>query len=238
MPSICGDADVDGVAQPRRREQLPMDEARVVDREEQAAEPAGLQHLDVDALGQHGDRRRRRRAARPCAWSSSASPIESSTIITATPMLKPNSRNSAAPRLEREVADGEERGSSRALVADDRAVAHVDDALRGAREILVVRDDDDRRAVGVQPLEQRDHLGAGARVELAGGLVGEEQRRPVGERARDGDALLLAAGQLRRAVALALREADVVEQLERTLAPLRAAPSPPRPSAARRSRAP
>ena len=50
-------------------------------------------------------------------------------------------------------------------------------------------------------LEERDHLGAGARVELAGGLVGEQQLRLVRQRARDRDALLLAAGELRRPVA-------------------------------------
>ena len=41
---------------------------------------------------------------------------------------------------------------------------------------------------------------AGARVEVAGRLVGEHDRRPADERAGDGHALALAAGQLRRAV--------------------------------------
>ena len=39
---------------------------------------------------------------------------------------------------------------------------------------------------------------AGVLVELAGRLVGEQQRRPVRQRARDRDALHLAAGELRR----------------------------------------
>ena len=39
--------------EPRRREQLAIDEARVGDREEQAAHAAGLHHLDVHPLGQH-----------------------------------------------------------------------------------------------------------------------------------------------------------------------------------------
>ena len=45
---------------------------------------------------------------------------------------------------------------------------------------------------------------AGVFVELAGRLVGEQQRRPVRQRARDRDALHLAAGQLRRPVIAAL----------------------------------
>ena len=56
-------------------------------------------------------------------------------------------------------------------------------------------------------------VGARVRVELAGRLVGEEEARVVRQRARDRDALLLAAGQLVRAVVGALAEADEVEQL-------------------------
>ena len=44
-----------------------------------------------------------------------------------------------------------------------------------------------------------------ARVEVAGRLVGEEQRGRVDQRARDRDALLLAAGELVRQVLLAAR---------------------------------
>ena len=46
---------------------------------------------------------------------------------------------------------------------------------------------------------------AGGVVELAGGLVGQQQPRAVGERARDGDALHLAARELRRPVVGARR---------------------------------
>ena len=46
------------------------------------------------------------------------------------------------------------------------------------------------------------------RVEVAGRLVGEHHRRPRDERAGDRDALLLAAGELRRPVRAALGETD------------------------------
>ena len=45
----------------------------------------------------------------------------------------------------------------------------------------------------------------GVRVEIAGRLVGQQHARRVGDRAGDGDALLLAAGQFRRPVRRAAR---------------------------------
>ena len=48
----------------------------------------------------------------------------------------------------------------------------------------------------LQPLEDLHHLDAGAGVEVAGRLVGEQDRRLGHQRARDRDALLLAARQL------------------------------------------
>ena len=52
----------------------------------------------------------------------------------------------------------------------------------------------------------------GAAVEGAGRLVGEDEARLVDERARDRDALLLAAGELRRAMMRAIGEADAGER--------------------------
>ncbi len=52
----------------------------------------------------------------------------------------------------------------------------------------------------------------GFRVEVAGGLVGEHDGRARDERARDRDALLLAAGELRGAVVEAVADADGVDQ--------------------------
>ena len=56
-------------------------------------------------------------------------------------------------------------------------------------------------------------MAAGRRVEVAGRLVGQHDRRIVGERARDRDALLLAARQLRRIVMRAIGQPNLVEQL-------------------------
>jgi hypothetical protein len=62
------------------------------------------------------------------------------------------------------------------------------------REIRVVRDHEQgRSALAVQLEEQIVDRLAGRAVEVAGGLVGEEQRRLEDHRARERDALLLAA---------------------------------------------
>ena len=58
----------------------------------------------------------------------------------------------------------------------------------------------------------------GDRVEVAGRLVAEDDGRARDQRARDGDALLLAAGQLGRAVRAAIAEADRVDQRVEPLA--------------------
>ena len=72
--------------------------------------------------------------------------------------------------------------------------------------------------------DQRDQdaedVGGGVRIEVAGGLVGEQQARAVGHRARDGDALLLAARELGRPVQEALPQAEEAQELARPLAGL------------------
>ena len=57
-------------------------------------------------------------------------------------------------------------------------------------------DDDDGRAFGAgEAAEKLDDGRAGLAVEVAGGLIGQDDRRLVGERSGDGDALLFAAAQ-------------------------------------------
>ena len=67
-----------------------------------------------------------------------------------------------------------------------------------ARERVIVRHENDRRLrLAVERLEQIDDVRAGVAVEISRRLVGEQDSRRVGERARDRDALLFAAGELR-----------------------------------------
>ena len=85
--------------------------------------------------------------------------------------------------------------------APQHAVDEVQRAIGARRELRVVRDDDERRADGAIELEhQVEHLARGLAVEVAGRLVGEHAARPRHQRARERDALALAAGQLARQV--------------------------------------
>src|SRR2546426_3273002 len=101
---------------------------------------------------------------------------------------------------------------------DETAASHRKHAPRAGRENRVVRDDDERRAVPVHPIEQLHDLLARRLVQLAGRLVGEQQQRVVRERPRDGHALHLAARKLRRLVTRAVGQADVIQKLSRAYA--------------------
>ena len=97
-------------------------------------------------------------------------------------------------------------------------VEHADPVAERERFAHVVRDDDhglaqailDAAKLGVQ-------LGAGHRIERAERLVHQQHRRIDRQRARDADALTLAAGQLVRPACRELlrRQSDQVEQLVR-----------------------
>src|SRR5438128_3599717 len=108
----------------------------------------------------------------------------------------------AVPRTD--GADAWTSGTSRAI-AEGEAPARV------GGDIELVGDEDDREPFAVEALQERQHLHARPRVEVAGGLVGQDDRRVVDERSRDGDALLLAARELARMVRLAIGEPDRAE---------------------------
>src|SRR5882672_10402770 len=83
------------------------------------------------------------------------------------------------------------------VVADYVAVLERDNTLAILRNIGLVSHHDDADALlAVQALENRHDLDAGAGIERAGGLVGEDDSRVVDQAAGDGHALLLAAGEL------------------------------------------
>ena len=77
------------------------------------------------------------------------------------------------------------------------------------RQIVIMRRDHRDEACLLDELQKlvKDAAG-GFRVEIAGRLVGEQHERSVGDGAGDGDALLLAAGQLGRTVGQALVQAE------------------------------
>src|SRR5262245_44936923 len=107
----------------------------------------------------------------------------------------------------------------RALV-DDAAVEELDLAVRVVGITRVVRDHADGRAFAVQLTQQVHDRLAVPRVQVACRLVREKDCRLARERAGDSDALLLAAGELRRVVVHAVRHADALERVQRRLAAL------------------
>ena len=86
-------------------------------------------------------------------------------------------------------------------------------ALDAREQMEIVGGDDDGGAELVQGVEQMEQPVRHFRIDVAGRLVGDEQFGPADHRPGDGDALLLAARQGRRAGAGAVGEADPGEHL-------------------------
>src|SRR5690606_5318316 len=77
----------------------------------------------------------------------------------------------------------------------------------------IVRDHRDRLAVLTAGRgEQPQHLTAGGRIEVAGGLVGEHQVGAGRQRTGDRNALLLSAGELVRPVTQSRTEAEGLDE--------------------------
>ena len=85
--------------------------------------------------------------------------------------------------------------------------------MRAARSRLWVAITRGDARLAHQLQELLEHALGGRRIEIAGRLVGEQHFGPVGDGAGNRHALLLAAGELRRAVIPALAEAERLEQL-------------------------
>src|ERR1051326_2005855 len=167
-----------------------------------------------------------------CAWTEASAPWPTLTMaITApTPITTPSMVRTERVTLRRRARHavtsvmrtsftGEPRSRCRhgailPLICHDLSVPHGDHAVRQARDVGLVRDDDEGQPVlAVERPEEPHHLHRGDGVEIAGRLVGEDQPRPGHEGARDGDALLLTARELIRHAARRARESDRGERL-------------------------
>src|SRR3546814_8415582 len=93
------------------------------------------------------------------------------------------------------------QASSQATLADDPAVLHLDDPPASFGERWIMGDDEQGRAGRVLAREEQvDDGRAGRSVQIAGRFVCEDDRQAGRNPARDGNALLLAPGKLRRIV--------------------------------------
>src|SRR6267143_1552454 len=92
---------------------------------------------------------------------------------------------------------------------DDNSIAHVHDAVEIRCCFRVVRDHDDGLAqIFVQLPQHLQHDFRVFRIQISRGLVGEENLRLIDDRARDGHALLFAAGEFRGLVMKAPRQTE------------------------------
>jgi hypothetical protein len=118
-------------------------------------------------------------------------------------------------RVEQHPADGVANERLQRLEA---AVLEPEHPVGDLAQPLVVADDHDGRVVVLGELTKQAHrLGAVVRVEVGGRLVSEDQRRVVGDRARDSHALLLAAGELLDGEVKPFGETHRLEQAARSL---------------------
>src|SRR5438067_11778337 len=100
-----------------------------------------------------------------------------------------------------------------ALLTFDATVLDADHAIGEPLEARIMGNDNDGAAARARELAQElHHRQRGLGIERRGRLVADEDRRIAAERARDRDALLLAAGKIRGQVVRARAELDELEQ--------------------------
>ena len=97
------------------------------------------------------------------------------------------------------------------------AVRHADFAGAHIRVALFVGHQQDGATLLVEGAQQLHGLVGGAAVEVAGRLVGEQQRGVIDQRAGDGHPLPLSAGQLARQVPQALLDPKQLRQRAQAL---------------------
>ncbi len=102
-------------------------------------------------------------------------------------------------------------------VAQDLAVEQADGSAGVFRDVLLVGDEDDGVAGLVELVEEGHDLFRCLRIEVAGGFVGEKNRRPVDQRPGHRHPLSLAAGQFVGLVFDAVGQSNPFEGLERPL---------------------
>ena len=150
----------------------------------------------------------------PSEWPTKSS-IAPSSPTAAASVSDPEQRACRTRARARASASGAAILIAR-LLADDGSVLQLDRALEPRGDVGVVGRDDEREAeLALQRLDQVEHALARVRVEVPGRLVAEQQLRLLRERARDRDALRLAARELGRQVVRLRGEPDELEQLLR-----------------------
>src|SRR5207237_109657 len=113
-------------------------------------------------------------------------------------------------------------GLSGTRLLDDPAVEQMDGTVGVGCVSGIVRDHADRRSTAMQLAQQLHNRFAVRRVEVSRRLVCEQDEWIPGNRTRDGDALLLTAGELCGIVLHAMAHADALESVLHALLALTA----------------
>src|SRR5579883_3338178 len=91
------------------------------------------------------------------------------------------------------------------------SIAHANNAMCALANLWCVGDEYQRLAhLAIEVLEQIHNFCCGLAIEIAGWLIGPDDRGIVGQRACDGDALALAAGEFRWSMAGAVGQPDAL----------------------------
>ena len=126
---------------------------------------------------------------------------------------------------ERAVRSRRDSAASRRVqwpIRNDQSILEVDCPRSISSDVALVRNQDDRDSpLRAEAREDLHHLVARGRIEIAGRLVGEQQRRLRHQRAGDRHPLLLSAGQLVGMMFGAIGEAHGLERRHGALAAFR-----------------
>src|SRR5450759_4185587 len=120
-------------------------------------------------------------AKMPTAIDSTTSIVRSLWAVRSRRILAQRGSSSILSALRARPVDG---------LLDDLAVVHVERTPHPGRDVVVVGHHHDRLVAVHQRFEESEDRIGGGRVQVARRLVGREDRRVVGQRPRDGDALL------------------------------------------------
>jgi hypothetical protein len=116
------------------------------------------------------------------------------------------------PNLLEEVIEVDFVGGGKFGDLDEAAVSEIEAAVGELSDGRVVSDHEDGVAFVVEFAEEANDFFLVGFVEVAGGLVGEDELGVIDEGAGDGDTLLLAAGKLSGEMLDAVGEADASER--------------------------
>ena len=154
-------------------------------------------------------------------WITPTTVMVDVTAITIPSTVEQRPQPMGPQLLERALDVGEDdHGRACALlVALDSAVANPDDPEAARGDVGLVGDDHDGLAVAMEVAEEFEDLVARLAVEVAGGLIGQQQRRLLDQGPSDRHPLPLAAGHLVGAVPHPVGQPDTCQRLGRAAAP-------------------